>query len=302
MVFDVGGTEIKYSVMDEDLRVHASGHVPTPMDSREAFYQTLEDLRAPYKEETAGAAVSLPGFIDIERGFVAYPGALSYNRNAFVGPELSERLGCPVRIANDGKCAAMAEYWKGALKGCVSGTVLIFGTGVGGGLIVNGRLVNGVHFTAGEFSFLHHHPADWNNIREMMACRCSTPALLSRYKALKGLPEDSPLDGREFFARYHGGDDKALEALEGFALDAAGQIYNMTVLLDLEVIAIGGGISRQDAVIEKVREKVNGLYASGPNAATGFPMRPPRVERCRFGSEANQVGALYLYRLSEGRK
>ncbi len=300
MVFDVGGTAIKYSVMDEKLVRHDEGEVPTPQDTREHFYQVLEEIYLPHKAETAGAAISMPGFIDIEKGYVDFPGALAYNSGQSVGPELADRFGCPVHIANDGKCAAVAEYWKGELRGCSTGAVMILGTGIGGGLIVNGKLVNGVHFTAGEFSFLQINPPEWDSHQGIFASASSTRGLLEHYREAKGLSPETPLNGYEFFERYHAGDPDAAAALDHLAFSAAGQIYNMSVLLDLETVAIGGGISRQDAVIEILQRKVKEVYASGPNFMSGYRLQAPRIVRCHFGSEANQVGALYLYLQAEG--
>ena len=284
MVFDVGGTAIKYSVMDEDLRTCAKGEVPTPTDTREHFYHVLEEIYLPHKAETEGVALALPGFIDMEKGYVDAPGAIAYNAGAYVGPDLEKRFGCPVHIANDGKSAAVAEFWKGELKGCTNGSVMILGTGIGGGLIVGGKLVNGVHFTAGEFSFLHSNPDVWENLDGIFTMRSSARGMLSYYRYArmqKGIPEEG--------------------ALDRLAGSAARQIYNMSVLLDLEVVAIGGGISSQDAVIEAIGKRVKEAYAAGPNAASGFRLVAPRIVRCHFGSEANQIGALYLYLKAEGK-
>ena len=138
MVFDVGGTEIKYSVMDESLERRESGSVPTPMGSQEEFFDVLCGLYEPHKGEVEGIAMSLPGFIDSERGICLGGGALRYNQGKKVAGPLSERTGVPVHIANDGKCAALAELRDGALRGCRNASVYIIGTGVGGGLIING--------------------------------------------------------------------------------------------------------------------------------------------------------------------
>ena len=149
MVFDVGGTEIKYSVMDEQLNRADAGSVPTPDDTQEHFLATLEALYRPHAAEVDGIAMSLPGFIDAEHGVVRGGGApsLLYNIGTPVGPLLSARCGCRVFLENDGKAAAIAELQLGALKGCTNGAVFIIGTGVGGGLVINGQLVRGIHCT-----------------------------------------------------------------------------------------------------------------------------------------------------------
>lgn len=302
MVFDVGGTEIKYSVMDEELNHYDRGSVPTPMVDLRTFLETLKGLYQPHKDEVEGIAVSLPGFIDTERGVVNGGGALEYNWRQDVGPQLAAVCGCPVRLANDGKCAALAELWKGALRGCQNASVFIIGTGVGGGLIVNGELVNGIHFTAGEFSFVQVNCHSWEDIQETMAYRCSTRGLLMRYREQTGLSEHTPLDGRQFFTSYHAGDEAAQRALAEFSKDVAIQIYNLTVLLDLEKVAIGGGISKQPALIQAIRRALDELYCSGASMMAGGGLPKAEVVPCAFSSEANQVGAMYCYLKAERKE
>ena len=207
MVFDVGGTEIKYSVMDESLERKCSGSVPTPMDSREEFFDVLCGLFEPHRGEVEGIAMSLPGFIDSEKGICRGGGALRYKHGKEVARPLSERLGVPVHIANDGKCAALAELRDGALKGCQNASVYIIGTGVGGGLIINGEILNGRHFTAGEFSFMRVTNADWDNPGTTAGMVCSTVGLLDQNRLYTGFVTDPMIDGRQFFEKVNFGDN-----------------------------------------------------------------------------------------------
>lgn len=133
MVFDVGGTEIKYSVMDEGLNRTDAGSVPTPQDTQKHFLDTLYALYLPHRDEVSGIAMALPGFVDTHTGFVSNGGALLYNTGTQVGQLVRERCGCPVTLENDGKAAALAELQAGALQGCCNAAVFIIGTGVGGG-------------------------------------------------------------------------------------------------------------------------------------------------------------------------
>lgn len=163
MVFDVGGTEIKYSVMDEQMNRFDAGSVPTPQDTQEHFLDTIYALYAPHKDEVDGIAMALPGFVDANTGYVSNGGALLYNTGTQVGQLVRERCGCRVTLENDGKAAAIAELRAGALQGCCNAAVFIIGTGVGGGIIANGQLVRGVHFTAGEYSFVNTNADEWEN-------------------------------------------------------------------------------------------------------------------------------------------
>ena len=300
MVFDVGGTEIKYSVMDEQMHRTDSGAVPTPQDTQAQFLDAVYRLYAPHKDEVSGIAMALPGFVDNRTGYVSNGGALLYNTATPVGQLLAEKCGCPVILENDGKAAAMAELANGALKDCCNAAVFIIGTGVGGGIIANGQLVRGVHFTAGEYSFVNTNADDWQNADKTMALQCSVTNLLRWYRARKHLPETAPLNGRLFFDAANAREPEALEVLHRLCKAVDVQIYNLTFLLDLEVVAIGGGISRQPLLLRML----NDIYEQeiiighpyGEEQARSLPR--PAIVPCRFHNEANQVGALLGYRKS----
>ena len=300
MVFDVGGTEIKYSVMDEQMNRFDAGSVPTPQDTQEHFLDTIYALYAPHKDEVDGIAMALPGFVDANTGYVSNGGALLYNTGTQVGQLVRERCGCRVTLENDGKAAAIAELQLGALKGCTNGAVFIIGTGVGGGLVINGQLVRGIHCTAGEYSYLHTNADDWRNGDKTVALQCSVTNLLRWYRARKNLPEDAPLNGRIFFEAANAGEPEALEVLHRLCKAVDVQIYNLTVLLDLEVVAIGGGISRQPLLLRMLNDIYEQEIIIGhpysEEQARSLPR--PAIVPCRFHNEANQVGALLGYRKS----
>lgn len=297
MTFDVGGTEIKYSVMDDKFRMENAGSVPTPQTNLDELVGTMADIYMPHREQVEGIAVSLPGFIDTKNGVVRGGGALEYNWGRPVGPRLSEACGgCRVVLENDGKAAAVAELAAGSLRGCRNASVFIIGTGVGGGLIVDGKVVRGIHCTAGEFSFVNANTQGWPEFDNYVALQCSTKGLLGAYRKKKGLSKDVPLDGIKFFADVLGGDPAAMETLEAFARSVAVQAYNLTVLLDIEKLAIGGGISRQPVLTEKIRKAYDILMTEFPIPQMVRALPRPEIVTCHFGSEANQVGAFYSYR------
>lgn len=299
MVFDVGGTEIKYSVMDDQMNRYESGSVPTPSDNQERFLETMAELYRPHKDEVDGIALSLPGFIDAEHGVVKGGGApsITYNIGTPVGPRLAEKCGCRVWLENDGKAAAIAELQRGALQGCGNAAVFIIGTGVGGGLIVNGQLVRGRDFTAGEYSFMNTNADEWHNGKKTMACQCSTTALLDAYRERKALPADGSMNGKIFFDAVNAGEPDAVEVLEKFCLAVDVQIYNLTVLLDLEKVAIGGGISKQPILIETLNrvyeEEILKKHPFSEEQARSLAR--PEIVPCAFGNAANQIGALVSY-------
>jgi predicted NBD/HSP70 family sugar kinase len=296
MVFDVGGTEIKYCVMGDDLQCHFSGAEPTPLDTQEHFFAVIKEIFDRVKEEAPdleGVAMSLPGFIDSEKGKNNGGGFMKYNQGKSIGPELSEILGVPVYLANDGKCAAYAEFSVGALQGTTNSAVYICGTGVGGGLIIDGKLMTGPHYTAGEYSFMRSGYDDWQNLDHSIGFMGGSRGLLIRYFREAGLPEDTKMNGRELFERINSGDALANKVLDDYAEYVAKAIFNLNALLDLEKVAIGGGISKQPILLERIRVKLTELFESNV-----FDVLLPRPEivACQYGNDANLIGAYMFYK------
>ena len=235
LVFDIGGTEIKYSIMDETLSMEHSGHVPTPIDSFESFSKIICDIYQEYKEEVEGIAMSILGFVDSKNGVIKGGGLLRYNWQRPLRDELSRLCGCKVVMENDGKAAVKAEYRKGSLIGTQNAAVFVVGTGVGGGLVVNGQLLRGIHETAGEFSFISSDLEKFNGPDSFVGYTCSTRSLLDEYKMLS--QSEEAIDGRQLFERLSS--DKA--AKEANLILATGHVerFNPAVQKAKELIEDG---------------------------------------------------------------
>ncbi|MBQ4020283.1 MAG: ROK family protein [Erysipelotrichaceae bacterium] len=291
LVFDIGGTEIKYSIMDETLSMEHSGHVPTPIDSFESFSKIICDIYQEYKEEIEGIAMSILGFVDSKNGVIKGGGLLRYNWQRPLRDELSRLCGCKVVMENDGKAAVKAEYRKGSLIGTQNAAVFVVGTGVGGGLVVNGQLLRGIHETAGEFSFISSDLEKFNGPDSFVGYTCSTRSLLDEYKKLS--QSEEAIDGRQLFERLSS-DKAAKEALDHLGMRIAKQIYNLYWILDLEKVAIGGGISAQPALIEAINTQFKKLIEGHPMAKY-LPIKDLQIVKARYGNEANQIGAFLTY-------
>ncbi len=306
LVFDVGGTEIKYSVIDDELNIEDRGFFPTPKtpdedkDKKEIvekdyhrFLDCLEEKYYCFSSKVEGIAMSLPGFIDTKHGRQCGGGAIQGIIERDIAKDLSERCGCPVEIANDAKCAVMAEKVYGSLRDCDNAGVFIIGTGVGGGLIIDGKVLNGNHFTAGELSFIRMNLKDsWEDGKNTMGGVCSTTGLLDLYRMKKNLPKETGLNGREYFERYQENEPEAVETLKEFCRYVAWSILNLSFILDLDRMAIGGGISRQQALIDQIRYEVKELWN---NTGLVGGMQQVEIVPCHFLNEANQIGALCYY-------
>lgn len=290
LVIDVGGTAIKYALMNDSAEFIEKGTVATPKDTIEHFVEVIGTIYDKYKGQIEGIAMSMPGRIDSDRGYLYTGGALRYNDDKDIVSILKNR--CPVNITveNDGKCAALAEVWKGNLMDCDDAVVVILGTGVGGGVIKDKKLHKGKHFIAGEFSFVitdnnlqEGSFSNWWGTQSSAATLCMQVA-----KAKKMKPED--VDGYKVFEYANSGDEEVLNILDDYCYKLAIQLYNLQYIYDPEKIAIGGGISKQEILFEYIQKNIDKLAKTLP-----FVMVKPKVVRCKFNNDSNLIGALYVY-------
>lgn len=290
LVMDVGGTMMKYALMDEDANIYQKGEVPTPIDSLDHFLDTVMSIYETVKEDVDGLAFSLPGNIDSDTGQIFAPGALLYNAGVNIIEKLQERIALPIAVENDGKCAALAEVWKGNLQDVQSGIVLIIGTGIGGGIIHERKLIKGSHFFAGEVSYLKTDLKD-NAFMSCFAMKGSTTALVGSVAAVKGMKMED-LDGKKVFAMIQEGDKEAIACLEEMCNYLAAGIYNLQCLLDPDRVLIGGGISKQPLLVETIRKQLEKQYEDIP-----FSIPHAQVDVCAHFNDSNLIGALYNYNL-----
>lgn len=305
LLIDIGGTFIKYSLTDAHAQKVSGGKVPTPLTGMDDLLAAIEGFAAPWKGQFEGCAVSMPGRIDTKRGIAHTGGILSgFMWEQPFAALLEQQLGVPVTIANDGKCAAAAEAWTGSLAGVDNGLVLVLGTGIGGGIILNGKVYMGSHSAAGEVSNLVTElgSMEGDDFRfdvigkvaesPVWAGKASASGLIAAYAAEKQLPAHGPQPtGEEIFAAYAAGEPEACRALKKFARRVALGIIGLQSVLDVERVAIGGGISAADALLPATQTELDDLFARCPV----FPMLEPELVRCRYGNDANMIGALKLF-------
>ena len=288
LVIDVGGTNLKYALMTEET-ILEKGEIPTPLTNLDDFIETIGKLYDRYQTQISGIALSAPGRIDANTGFMYTAGALEYIHRVPMAELLKKRCPTPISIENDGKCAALAELWKGSLKDVQNGLVLTIGTGIGGGIIINGKLYRGTNFAAGELSTLPTSIEAFNPDHGYWAVINNAHTLIERYRA-KSYTASSPADGRAFFKKVDESDEIALAVLDEFCNHFAIGLFAVQSILDIQRVAIGGGISAQDSLIRKINEKFTAMISSFPSY---FPVQPMDIVRCAFSNDSNLYGALY---------
>lgn len=308
LALDLGGTFTKYALMGADGTFLKQKKIPSPLSSLEDLLSAVKAIGEEFDGQYEGAAVSMPGRIDMREGIAHTGGSFRFIKNTPVGKYFEEILHVPVTAANDGKCAANAEAWNGALADVDNGAVLVIGTGIGGGIVLNGKVWMGNTFGAGELSWftadldlLTHglYRDGKKNIEAMWGSYSSTTGLLRFYASRKDMPEhDHGLDGFRFFEAYDTGEAEAAEAFEEFGRYTAAGIYGIQSVLDLQRFAIGGGISARPEVAEKIRQSVDRQFELIPTT----PFGKPEIVSCKYGNDANLIGALSFHLDRVGRE
>ncbi len=294
LAVDVGGTSTKYGLLDENDQITMRGAVPT----RASGPAELETLFVSIYERVKGCAqavaVSMPGVIDTNRGYLYSGGNLRWIHNLSFAQRLQELVGgLPVSIENDAKAAALAELTTGALQGCQTAAVVLCGTGLGGGVIVNGEVLRGARQMAGEISYLCMENGFGRNRRSFMGERCGIVALYEKAAEYMRVPLEK-MDGVRLFAEAQAGNRGALRALRAFCGELAQMLLNLQCLLDPEKIAIGGGISAQGLLLEILQEELE--YAKTDTLQEIAHLLQPVLVPCRYGNDANLLGAAYRLR------
>ncbi len=291
LVFDVGGSSIKYAIWDGELSGEASA--PVRGERLVEFLADIEDvIRANLPVD--GIAFSLPGKIDPESGLAHTGGAIRCLYGANLKTHFEAAHGVPVSVMNDAKCAALAELGFGALQGRRDAAVVVFGTGIGGALIVNGELVLGAHLVSGELSIVNDNIEQMGSVTQEFWYQCGIDGLSRAVEEASGLPG---LSGIEVFRKIREGDECVEEGLRIFCRRAAWNLYNLQVITDPEVFAIGGGISNEPLFIDYLREAVEELAGVIPQH-----FEKPELVPCTFKASANLVGAAYAWQLQEGAR
>ena len=300
-VVDVGGTFIKYAVMTAEGEFLQKGKIPTETQDLNLFLESIANI---YREaaadqgDIAGVALSMPGFLDVETGYAYNGGGVRCVKEINLIEALRERIPVPVTMENDARCAALAELWHGNLAGCRNAAAVILGTGVGGGIIVNGEILRGKHFVAGELSYFMLEDMGVEFDEKTIAARAaSARGLVSMVAEAKGIPEEE-LDGVKVSRMIDDGDAAVREILWKFAGNVARLICNIQIIIDPERVVVGGGISTQPLLIEMIRDQARNMMKLF--SWTELPV--PDIVPCKFFNDSNLIGALYSHKSQLGDK
>ena len=306
---DIGGTKIAGALVDEDGNIVRESRVPTPAGSADLIVAAVVDLIKELSTEhkVLGAGVAFAGFIDANQAEVLYAPNLSFRNEPFKA-KLEAQLTIPVLLENDANAAGWAEYRYGAGRGCKHMVMLTIGTGVGGAVISNSRMLRGGFGIAGELGHIRVVP-------DGRPCGCGAKGCIEQYgsgsallrSAVELADSSDPkgerlrqlraaagvLKGEQVYQAITEGDHGALGLLRELGSWLGQTIATLSAVLDPEVVVIGGGVSAAgDLLLNPIREA---YLANMP--AQGF--RPElTLKTAEFVNDAGVVGAADLVRLA----
>jgi len=245
---DLGGTKIEFLVLGPDGNAMLRRRIPTPATYGEAL-TTLAATIASLEAEigaTASIGIGIPGTMDRNLGTMRTPNTECMNNQPF-DTDFAKLMGREIRVANDANCFALSEATDGAAMGETIVFGVILGTGCGGGIVVNGKILEGRNGITGEWG---HSPLPWPRPDEfpLRPCPCGLAGCIERYVAGPALAFelDGPgtRDASNILARAESGDERAIRALAVHAERLARGLAAVTNLLDPDVIVLGGGLSK----------------------------------------------------------
>jgi len=291
---DLGGTKIEGLALSDDGRELRRQRIQTPRGSYDETLRAMASLVHTLEADDGSAAtvgVAMPGTISPATGLVKNANSTWLNGQPLADdlPRLLER---PVRFANDANCFALSEATDGAAAHAQVVFGVIVGTGTGGGIVVNGRVVAGANAIAGEWGH-NALPLPRKDERPGPACYCGRHGCIETYLSGPGLERDyresggAPLTALEIVDRARSGDGLARASLDRYVDRMARGLASIINVLDPDVIVVGGGLSNIDYLYEAVPQRW-APYIFSDRVTT-------RLVRALHGDSSGVRGAAWLW-------
>ncbi len=300
---DIGGTSVKMGLIDKSGKIHAQTEASVCFDGYqtpiiETVCKEANHFLAAQNAQVDGVGVSATGQIDSHTGVViGTNGKIPHYEGTPIKERLENALGVPAWVLNDANAAALGECFIGRARGRKNVIMLTLGTGVGGGLVLNGRLYDGQRGIAGELGHFTLY-------QDGISCACGKRGCFESYASITALltivrkvyPQEAEWNGRLVFERAAQGDAALRDILCAWIDDIAAGISGLVHIFNPEMVIIGGGVSRQEALLmQPLRERV--LSHIMPRFAEGL-----QIESALLGNDAGMIGAVKFFMEQETQR
>ncbi len=319
---DLGGTNLRIAAVGEQGRVLEKVTTGTAVArGRDAVIAemcvAIQEVAARHNAAAAlaGIGVGIPGIIDLESGMLRESPNLPGWHDYPVRDEIERRLGSRVLLENDANCAAQGEFWMGAGRGSQDLCMITLGTGVGGGIVLQGRIWHGMTGMAGELGHITVVP-------DGAPCGCGNRGCVEQYASataiqrmareraladgspeLARLANDRAFSAQDVFALAQQGDRSAQEIFHQVGLMLGVVVAGLVNALNLSMYVIGGGVSGAwdafaPSMFEEVRKRSFVYVATAPGTEAASRRRT-HITRAQLGSDAGLIGAARVALLAE---
>ena len=284
LAFDIGGTEIKYALCDEYFNLSDQKAVPTnAQEGGKAIISRVVEIIKSY-DGIDRVGISTAGQVNSAKGEIIFA---SDNIPNYTGTKIKETVetetGIPTAVENDVSCAALGEALFGAAKGYSDFICLTYGTGIGGGIFINGELYRGTAFAAGEVGHLITHAGG-------RKCTCGGEGCYEAYASAKALVKSAekllsrPVNGKEVFECFDNPEIRKL--IDGWIDEIVIGLKSLIYIFNPSLIVLGGGIMNENYIIDEINIKLqSSLMLSFKNV---------KAVKAAAGNNAGKLGAAYL--------
>lgn len=286
---DFGGTKIEAAALDASGQFVARVRKPNPgnyKDALEAVAELVKDAECMAGATCARLGMGIPGSISPRSGLIRNANSTYLNGQRF-GEDLSQRLARPVRLANDANCLALSEAADGAGAGQKTVFAVIIGTGCGGGVVVDGRILDGHNGFGGEWG---HMPLPWPKPEEYPGpeCWCGRRGCMEKWVAGPAFSRDAGFPtGQATMDAIQSGDAAAAAALDRYVDRLARGLAVVCDIIDPDVIVLGGGMSNVDALYDRLPAAI------APHVFSDVFETP--VKKAVHGDSSGVRGAVWLW-------
>ena len=290
---DFGGTKIEAAVLDKSGAFLTRQRIATPDNYGDALI-AVADLVAQVERDTGPArsiGIGVPGSVSPRTGVMRNANT-TYLNGTSLQKDLEQTLGRPIRLDNDANCLALSEAKDGAAAGARVTFAIIIGTGCGGGVVVDGRLISGANGIAGEWG---HTPLPWPRGNEFPGpdCWCGLSGCLERWISGTGLGDDyerrtdTRPKGKEIIGLARNGDPVASATLDDY-IDRLGRGMAMIAnIIDPDCFVLGGGMSNVSELYDRLKPVIDHYtFSDGWDA---------KIVPAKWGDSSGVRGAAHLW-------
>lgn len=286
LAIDIGGTAMKYGLVDDGNSVIAFNEIDSNAKlGGKYILKNILNIADGFKGEFEAIGISTAGQVDSESGEILYandnfPGYMDIE----LVKTLKEKYSVPVAIDNDVNCAAVAEAHFGAGKGCDNFLLLTYGTGIGGGIWLEGKLYSGADFSAGEVGYIVTHAGGRlcaNGIRGCYEAYASTSALVSDVKEKIG----KELNGRQIFAAENFSNPVIKAVIDNWIDEIVTGLISLIFSFNPSLIILGGGIMNEKYIADEVSRKIKKIDI--------HVFKKVQIKSAVLGNKAGMLGAAY---------